>query len=60
MPGWLQPVVNGNPITAATDAARDLLTHGTITANAAHAGLWSLAISLVFAPLAVAFYQRRH
>ena len=60
MPGWLQPVVNANPITAATDAARDLLTSGTITANAAHAGLWSLAISLVFAPLAVAFYQRRH
>lgn len=60
MPGWLQPVVKANPITAATDAARDLLTGGTITNSAAHAGLWSLAISLVFGPLAVALYRRRH
>jgi ABC transporter DrrB family efflux protein len=59
MPGWLQPVVKANPITAATDAARDLLTNGTITANATHAGLWSLAIVALFAPLAVALYRRR-
>jgi oleandomycin transport system permease protein len=59
MPGWLQPVVRANPVTVVTNAARELLIHGTVTAEAAKAGLWSLAIVVVFAPLVTALYQRR-
>ncbi|HKT03416.1 MAG TPA: ABC transporter permease [Rugosimonospora sp.] len=59
LPGWLQAWVKINPITALTDAARGLmLGTGPVATPAWHALAWAVAITAVFAPLAVARYRR--
>jgi ABC-2 type transport system permease protein len=65
MPGWMQPIARNQPLTAMVDAARswvidDPATHlghgpALLTAKAL---LWSLALVVLFAPLAVARYAR--
>lgn len=59
MPGWLQIVVDANPVTHIVYATRDLFNAGHI---GAHFG-WSLAgaaaIVAVFAPLTVRLYMRQ-
>jgi ABC-2 type transport system permease protein len=64
MPGWMQPIARHQPITAMVDAVRALvisdpvgtLGHST-TYFTIRALLWSVALILVFAPLAVARYR---
>lgn len=64
MPGWMQPVARNQPITAMVDAARAwvlddpvaALGHST-TYLTVRALLWSAALVLVFAPLAIARYR---
>lgn len=59
MPGWLQAWVRVNPVTILADAVRGLLdgvaSAGTITQSL----VWAVAITVVFAPLAVAKFKRR-
>ena len=58
LPGWLQAVARVNPVTQVSDAARALML-GTPGAHiVVDALLWSAAIVLVFAPLAVWAYLR--
>ncbi|MBV9284086.1 MAG: ABC transporter permease, partial [Acidimicrobiia bacterium] len=65
MPGWLQAFANHQPLTMMVDAVRAL------TIGAGHAGLthptsyyvtgsllWSAALVAVFAPIAIARYNR--
>jgi ABC-2 type transport system permease protein/oleandomycin transport system permease protein len=59
MPGWLQPIANANPVTAAIDAARGLMLGGPVARPVAESLIWMAAIVVVFAPLAIARYRRR-
>jgi ABC transporter DrrB family efflux protein len=59
MPGWLQPIANANPVTAAIDAARGLMLGGPAARPVIGSLIWLAAIVAVFAPLAIARYRRR-
>jgi oleandomycin transport system permease protein len=50
MPGWLQPFVDLNPITVATDALRGLLLGGPVLSPALQTLAWTAALTVVFAP----------
>jgi ABC-2 type transport system permease protein len=60
MPGWLQAVVNINPLSHVADATRDLMNN---TGGAGGPVTWSLAaiaaITLVFAPITLHLYGKR-
>src|SRR6266581_1531435 len=59
LPGWLQAWVKVNPVSALTDASRGLaLGAGPVAAPAWHSVAWAIAITAVFAPLAVRRYRR--
>jgi len=68
MPGWLQPVAEWNPMSALAAASRQLFGNPNPAASVhswpmQHPELavvcWSVAIVLVFAPLAVRQYRRK-
>lgn len=67
MPAWLRPFAEHQPITPMVDAIRSLTEGSAARPLLGHdpayfvvqALLWSAAIVLVFAPLAVARFQRR-
>jgi oleandomycin transport system permease protein len=59
MPGWLQPVVNWNPVSILSDASRGLLVGGPVAEPAMKSLVWAALIALIFAPLAVARFKRR-
>jgi ABC-2 type transport system permease protein len=57
MPGWVQAFVNNNPVTHLTSAARGLM-HGTSAGgDIGWVFLWSAALVVVFAPLAMRLYN---
>jgi oleandomycin transport system permease protein len=58
LPGWLQAWVKINPVTALANASRGLTLGGPFAASAWHSLAWSIAITVVFAPLAVRRYRR--
>jgi oleandomycin transport system permease protein len=57
LPGWLQAWVKVNPVTALTGACRGLLDGGPVATYAWHSVAWAIAITAVFAPLAVRKYR---
>jgi ABC-2 type transport system permease protein len=58
MPGWLQSVVNVNPITHLVSAARGFI-HGSFDGTGVLWSLvWSAAFVVVFAPLTMRFFAR--
>jgi ABC transporter DrrB family efflux protein len=60
MPGWLQGFVKANPVTSVIDAARGLMLGGLPVARPViQSVLWLVAITAVFAPLAIIRYRRR-
>jgi ABC-type multidrug transport system permease subunit len=68
MPGWLQPVAEWNPMSALAAASRQLFGNPNPAASVhswpmQHPELavvcWSVAIVLVFAPLAVRQFRRK-
>lgn len=58
MPGWLQSFVKVNPLTNAADAARGLMTGGPAFHGVWVTMVWSLGLTVVFAPLAIRAYKR--
>jgi oleandomycin transport system permease protein len=58
MPGWLQPFVRINPISVAADALRGLLLGGPVLAPVLKTLAWIVALTVVFAPLAIRQYRR--
>ena len=60
MPSWLQPFVAVNPVTILSDACRGLLVGGPVAAPVAQSLLWAAGIGIVFAPLAVWAFKRKH
>lgn len=59
MPWWLRAFVEVNPVSKLSDAVRGLLTGGPVAGPATAALVASAVIVAIFAPLAVALYQRR-
>jgi oleandomycin transport system permease protein len=59
MPGWLQTVVDINPVTFLADAARGLMVGGPVADAVTGSLLWAAAIIAVFAPLSVWAFKRR-
>lgn len=59
MPGWLQVIVNANPISQLSDASRGLIVGGPVLEPALWSLLWSVAITAVFAPLSLWALRRR-
>lgn len=59
MPGWLEAFVNANPVTAMVDATRGLMLGGPVADDVVKAVVWMVAITAVFAPLAVSAYKKR-
>jgi ABC transporter DrrB family efflux protein len=65
MPGWMQPIARNQPVTAMVDAARAWVIDDP-GANLGHspafltakALLWSIALVVLFAPVATARYAR--
>ena len=59
MPGWLQAFVNVNPVTILSDAVRGLLNGTPAAWPVVQSLLWAVAITAVFAPIAVFRFKRR-
>jgi ABC-type multidrug transport system permease subunit len=59
MPGWLQAFSKANPVTLLADAARGLLVGGPVARPAIECLLYAVALTAVFAPLAVRALRRR-
>ncbi len=59
MPGWLQAFTRYNPLSALADACRNLLNGGPLTHSVLIVVAWSVGITAVFAPLAVARFRKR-
>lgn len=59
MPGWLEAFANVNPVTHVIDATRGLMLGGSVAAPLLKSQIWLVAITFVFAPLAIARYRRR-
>ncbi len=60
LPGWLQAWVKVNPVTALAEATRGLMLGGKvpIASPAWQSVAWSIALIVVFAPIAVRRYRR--
>jgi ABC-2 type transport system permease protein len=65
MPGWMQPIARNQPVTAMVDAARAWVIDDSAATPGHSAGfltaralMWSLALVVVFAPLAARRYAR--
>ncbi|MGH2673070.1 MAG: ABC transporter permease [Actinomycetota bacterium] len=60
MPGWLQGFVKANPVTSVIDAARGLMLGGLPVARPViQSAIWLVALTAIFAPLAIYRYRRR-
>ncbi|GAA0700947.1 ABC transporter permease [Kitasatospora atroaurantiaca] len=59
MPGWLQAFTEYNPLSALADACRNLINGGALTHSVLIVLVWSVAITAVTAPLAVARFRKR-
>lgn len=59
MPGWLQAFVKINPLTTAADSARSLMIGGPAFHSVWVTLVWSVGLTVLFAPLAVRAYKRR-
>jgi ABC-2 type transport system permease protein/oleandomycin transport system permease protein len=58
MPGWLQPFVKYQPISAASDAVRGLANGSPAGEDILLALAWTAALLLVFGPLTVSLYKK--
>ena len=59
MPGWLQVVVEANPVSILSDATRGLMVGGPVAWPVVASLLWAAAILVVFAPLSLWAFKRR-
>jgi oleandomycin transport system permease protein len=60
MPGWLETFTHVNPLTHVADAARGLmLGHGAVADPALWTLVWSVGLTAVTAPVAIARFRRK-
>jgi oleandomycin transport system permease protein len=58
MPGWLQSFTKYNPLSNLADASRHLINGGPVAHSVTMVLIWSVAITAVTAPLAVARFRK--
>ncbi|MCC9308671.1 ABC transporter permease [Kitasatospora sp. RB6PN24] len=58
MPGWLRAFTRYNPLSNLADACRHLINGGPVAHSVTMVLLWSVAITAVTAPLAVARFRK--
>jgi ABC-2 type transport system permease protein len=58
MPGWLQPIVEANPLSVVSDAARSLLNGAPVGNSVMWSLVWIVSISVVFFGWAVRSYRK--
>ena len=59
MPGWLQPFVEYQPVSIASDAVRGLANGNANSTDVLLALAWTAALLLAFVPLSVRLYRQR-
>jgi oleandomycin transport system permease protein len=59
MPGWLQAVVEANPVSILSDATRGLMVGGKVAEPVVLSLIWAAVIIAVFAPLSMRAFRRR-
>jgi oleandomycin transport system permease protein len=59
MPGWLQVVVEANPVTQLSDAVRGLMVGGPVAEPVTWTIIWGVVIMAVFAPLSMLAFRKR-
>lgn len=59
MPDWLQAFTDVNPLTNVADAARGLLGHGAVGTPVLWTLGWSLGLTVLTAPLAIAKFRSK-
>ena len=59
MPGWLPAFTKVNPLSALADASRGLIDGGPALHPALQVLAWSVGLTVVFAPLAVAKFKKK-
>ncbi|QMU80128.1 ABC transporter permease [Streptacidiphilus sp. PB12-B1b] len=59
MPGWLQAFAKVNPLTSLANASRALINGGPALHPALEVMAWSVGLTVVFAPLAVAKFRKK-
>ena len=59
MPGWLQVIVEVNPVTVLADATRGLMVGGPVAGPVLGSLVWAAVILVVFAPLSMWAFKRR-
>ncbi|MFD6218452.1 ABC transporter permease, partial [Nocardia salmonicida] len=59
LPSWIQPVAAANPVSSVVEAMRGLAASGPIAAPMWRALAWTVALTVVFATLAIRGYRRR-
>jgi oleandomycin transport system permease protein len=59
MPGWLQTIVEVNPVSILADATRGLMVGGPVAEPVVGSLIWAAAIVAVFAPLSMWAFRRR-
>ncbi|MBT2511019.1 ABC transporter permease [Streptomyces sp. ISL-98] len=59
MPGWLQTFTDYNPLSSLADAARGLFIGGPVARDVWMVLAWTVAITVVTAPLAVSKFRKK-
>ncbi|WP_446222520.1 ABC transporter permease [Nocardia sp. IBHARD005] len=59
LPSWIQPVAAANPVSSVVEAMRGLAASGPVAAPTWRALAWTVALTVVFATLALRGYRRR-
>ncbi|GAA1267276.1 ABC transporter permease [Kitasatospora nipponensis] len=59
MPGWLQTFTRYNPLSSLADACRNLINGGPVAHSVTLVLIWSVGLTAVTAPLAVARFRKR-
>ncbi|MEE1818425.1 ABC transporter permease [Streptomyces sp. NPDC004288] len=59
MPGWLEAFTDYNPLSNLADAARNLINGGPVAHSVWMTLGWSVAITVITAPLAVAKFRKK-
>jgi len=59
MPGWLQAFTKVNPLSSLANASRALINGGSALHPALQVLAWSVGLTVVFAPLAVAKFKKK-
>lgn len=59
LPSWIQPVAAANPVSSVVEAMRAMAAAGPVASPMWRALAWTVALTLIFATIAIHGYRRR-